>query len=894
MENKRIFVDSALSTSTNSATNSRDAFDELIPVLVQCFGVILLGYIAGRLKVFSESQAKGLNFYVTKFALPTVFFRAMVTINLSGVCWFFVMAISVSKLIGFLMAIMFTFLISRRFHLGIAAIVAMFVSQSNDVALAYPILYALFPDLASYVYLFAPAQLVILNPFSYFLLELERVKSFNSELKPLIDDDDDDGSDKKQLINDKSSNSAPSSHKYRQLALVLFNVLKNPLFFMTVIGVIFNFILKHQLPLYVDGLLKVIADSFSATALFSLGYGMVGKMATITQREVYILTAILLTKLLVVPFITRELVVQMMPAAMQNETLRYSTFGFLYGSTPTAPPVYLFAAEYQVIPVAIGVGLVLGTFLCAPIMFIFARIITVYNAAPSDYAIILGKTAEDISWISIGCCIWTIGVLCFCRKITRVPNRFTLCHLICVLFSCSGVLLGRFVNQYYRTYEDSIGDKLSQPAHWLNYVQFAIFFFGCTGTRCWTTLVALVLVMERARSLCFVLRYQLHIYLVGFLTPIVVTFILLLTSSGQMVKDIDPVFQYGTNQLIMSIIVLIINAAGTLACLISFIRIDVPVQDCYEIKETSNMAAKICNERCHRICSLPDRDTTSQRRHSQQASPANSVITNSHRITGILARYCETHQNSMISSSSSSTSHPTTQQISLVLDLDNVRVQGNVKPPHHKHVIFLILILVTMFFGICLCTWRLVHEAPTGIYIVLEFLDGSFNFGQGVVLFVLFGLDTDLFIMPTKRFFSRWLNRFTGKHFIGSLGETPLQATIDNNIKIDRIVNQFVKFHLKSCSSNIGHAKVIDSIHYEQVFHQYALEKWLTDAGITDSNDETISYIECLELGNIITCISPFVTNESFINKDSITTALNPKRLLTFSDYAFDLHNMSY
>nr|AAW26189.1 SJCHGC09442 protein [Schistosoma japonicum] len=145
-----------MSTSTNSATNSRDAFDELIPVLVQCFGVILLGYIAGRLKVFSESQAKGLNFYVTKFALPTVFFRAMVTINLSGVCWFFVMAISVSKLIGFLMAIMFTFLISRRFHLGIAAIVAMFVSQSNDVALAYPILYALFPDLASYVYLVAP------------------------------------------------------------------------------------------------------------------------------------------------------------------------------------------------------------------------------------------------------------------------------------------------------------------------------------------------------------------------------------------------------------------------------------------------------------------------------------------------------------------------------------------------------------------------------------------------------------------------------------------------------------------------------------------------------------------------------------------------------------------
>ncbi|VDP72725.1 unnamed protein product [Schistosoma mattheei] len=111
-----------------------------------------------------------------------------------------------------------------------------------------------------------------------------------------------------------------------------------------------------------------------------------------------------------------------------------------------------------------------------------------------------------------------MGVLCVSRKAIRVPNRFTLCHLICVLFTCTGLLLGRFVNYYYYGIEESVnGGKLSQPIRWLNYLHFAIFFFGSTGTRCWTTLIALVLVMERARSLCFVLRYQLHIYLAGFL-----------------------------------------------------------------------------------------------------------------------------------------------------------------------------------------------------------------------------------------------------------------------------------------------------------------------------------------------------------------------------------------
>lgn len=85
----------------------------------------------------------------------------------------------------------------------------------------------------------------------------------------------------------------------------------------------------------------------------------------------------------------------------------------------------------------------------------------------------------------------------------------------------------------------------------------------------------------------------------------------------------------------------------------------------------------------------------------------------------------------------------------------------------------------------------------------------------------------------------------------------------------------------------------INSIHYEQIFYQYTLEQWLIAAGITDSNEETLCYIECLELGNIITCISP-MTNESFMNKDTTTTISNTKRLLTFTAYAWGLHNISY
>lgn len=98
-------------------------------------------------------------------------------------------------------------------------------------------------------------------------------------------------------------------------------VASNPLFFMTVLGVIFNFILKHRLPDMLLGffsdlgnllftLLQMIYEStfltshyiflkgasFNATALFYLGFSMVGKLKRIAKRGIYILVFILIAK----------------------------------------------------------------------------------------------------------------------------------------------------------------------------------------------------------------------------------------------------------------------------------------------------------------------------------------------------------------------------------------------------------------------------------------------------------------------------------------------------------------------------------------------------------------------------------------------------------------------
>ena len=59
------------------------------------------------------------------------------------------------------------------------------------------------------------------------------------------------------------------------------------------------------------------------------------------------------------------------------------------------------------------------------------------------------------------------------------------------------------------------------------------------------------------------------------------------------------------------------------------------------------------------------------------------------------------------------------------------------------------------FLGIWLCVWNLVMQKLSGIYIELVFLDGFLNFGQGLLTFVIFGLDTKYILIPLKKWFRK-------------------------------------------------------------------------------------------------------------------------------------------
>lgn len=127
------------------------AIDKLLPALLECFGIILCGYVAGRANIITSNQAKGLGNFVSKFALPALLFKNMVLLDFGNVIWPFLWSILVAKLAVFFLVCVLTLLVaSKESRYSKAGLFSIFATQSNDFALGYPIGESLFifqPDL---------------------------------------------------------------------------------------------------------------------------------------------------------------------------------------------------------------------------------------------------------------------------------------------------------------------------------------------------------------------------------------------------------------------------------------------------------------------------------------------------------------------------------------------------------------------------------------------------------------------------------------------------------------------------------------------------------------------------------------------------------------------------
>jgi hypothetical protein len=127
-----------VTNATADAGNSL-SIDNLYPAILQCFVIILIGYVAGRANWITSSQGSGIGNFVGKFCLPALLFKSMVELKFEQVNWYFLLGIAISKTIVFVLVAVLCLLIRRPRHFGIAGLFGIFATQSNDFALGYPI-----------------------------------------------------------------------------------------------------------------------------------------------------------------------------------------------------------------------------------------------------------------------------------------------------------------------------------------------------------------------------------------------------------------------------------------------------------------------------------------------------------------------------------------------------------------------------------------------------------------------------------------------------------------------------------------------------------------------------------------------------------------------------------
>jgi len=691
-----------------TAIFSADAsLDNLYPALVQCFGIILLGFIAGKFNFISDIEARGLSTFVGTFSLPALIFISLCQLDFTSVNWVFLGAITLAKSTVFFLVLLVGLFVHRPADPSRSALYAIFCTQSNDFALGFPVLNAIygpnFPEYPMYLYLLAPVSLALLNPIGFVLMEIGKTQA------------------------------TPGRQSNVKIAKkVVTGILKNPLLTMTILGIFGNLLFHGSMPNIIHDFMATLGSAFSSSALFLLGLRMVSQNSQKTEAKVSLLTPFILIvmKSLVLPILAREAVSQFEAGTTANETLDLSNYAFLYGTIPTAPSVFVYATNYGVVPDTIAKTITASTFIAAPLMFVTAKLLTLMNMNPGDYIVQLDTFLLDVSIVGLVAACWVVLVLAVNGRSRSLPHCLTLTLAICQGTACLGALLWSVLDCRHG---------------WRLYLQFILFSFGVFGSRISTAVLAVTMLLLATKSPCTVTKYRPWLFSVAFGLPAtlvlaLVTVVALETEEHG--EKTDPYFQYGTTQAVVALVVILLCLLCTLLCLILAQR----------HTGTATPSRRPSTPRGERAALLSDEERSCEEQETpvqiedlanggQGCSPGGRYrcdsTTRSH-CSGLLQRYEVPPGEEAVESDS---------------DLQLT-----------QHNLLLLLLSISMFVGAALCIWTLCMERMSGIYLELVFLDGFLNLGQSIFTFALFGINAGDLVIRARALGRRLLYGRDGVH----------------------------------------------------------------------------------------------------------------------------------
>ncbi|KQS44025.1 integral membrane protein GPR155 isoform X2 [Drosophila erecta] len=893
-------------TAVPRADDGGVSMNNFYPALVQCFGIIICGYIAGRFKIISNAETKGLGTFVGTFALPSLIFLSLVELNWSAVNWSFLLAMLVSKAVVFFAVLIISLLVARPLNYARGGLMAIFCTQSNDFAIGYPIVMALYkdvhPEYASYLYLMAPISLAILNPVGLILMEISKIIKNKEDVT------------RNPPLCPETCPAEQMSKRNRCLGertILVFNTLValffNPLLLMTLLGVAGGFLFPHGLPEMVSSTLRVLGQSFSATALFLLGLKIVGGTGSERKSTGFLLPGVLiLVKILVLPLVIRQTVNIMQSGQNFNDTTELSTFGFLYGTFPAAPGAFVIATQYNIEVELVARSMVFCTFISAPLMFISAKMISLTNLKPLDYLHELDAFSFDISVAGAAACGIMLALLIVTKRFKRMPQRITFCLVLSQLMCCIGVILW---------------SKMEHVHRWPLYLQFLLFNIGTYSTRLWTGLLAISLLFLQCRSLCFVLKLWPYMLVFAWGVPAVLSVLLIAFDSNVMSGEKhNPSFQYGNAQAAISVFMLVMCFIVTVGCLVLHQRYKKRYEKYMTYSQSSDLHSTISTTNL-----LSHTDQSSIRQSVRTASYSSSSddedmiptaaglptsrsignasggersggggcgsgngtccsggapVTNSSTTSTVVvdiedllnrtrqrasgannkdldkiesAPATEEIRNQMCSSSFNCGPSTSRQSCQTIIERYEDQNRRGLEPLEHpsdadehqtlKHTVLLIILLCSMFVGLAVSIWTLVMEGMSGIYLELSFLDAFLNFGQGLIVLAVFITDMGELLMPVVKL---WRKLWYGANVVS----LPHWSNVRPETK--HICEQFRNHHLENCKKDIAKDRRWRIRVYRRVFYGTEFVSWLIEVGLSKDRMEAVHYARHLVDGRVL------------------------------------------
>ena len=368
-------------------------------------------------------------------------------------------------------------------------------------------------------------------------------------------------SDPLHLDKSKRRDDVEAVEKFSKLNLLkttLWCVISNPIVFMTVIGVVANFLLKQTLPPLIEPILTTLANSFSALALFFLGFTMIDKIKNLKFSTIVIILVLVFSKSLIFPLVTREITLHLENYMLNqtietNQTESLSSFSFLYGTFPAAPSIFFYITRYKHLSGddIISSALVFGTLASAPLMMISGKMISLkYNdSSATNFEDIECKTAYGFSILTWFSCIWVLYIFVASGRAVSKLHRFTLLLVISQMF----VALVHIVWSNMTTDDVVFGN-----------IHAVLALLSGFMSKCWLFIIMinLLAIVAKKSSVNFPKFKLLHLlmrvayfqwpsYLIGFILPILVTLLCLLVG-GMPKSQQKMMISLSKSQLVIS------------------------------------------------------------------------------------------------------------------------------------------------------------------------------------------------------------------------------------------------------------------------------------------------------------------------------------------------------